>query len=207
MCQMHLEKRFKLREMNVRHHTCNGNKNLHKLVLTATKGSATLYLAGQQAHLNQSYRLPSTLKLRSTLLSTSKDQIIWKDFLASSNSPKKWTNEFVIVVVKTNLFICFLGEFEDTKSPYKIIWPLPTFFFSKHKNVIKVLNSRTWLTLKTSEMVGSLNDLGILKNNLNDLKNLFLQSHFTECSKSVYVLTEFNIESAPLPAGSGAGDP
>ena len=58
---MHLEKRFKLREMNVRHHTCNGNKNLHKLVLTATKGSATLYLAGQQAHLNQSYRLPSTL--------------------------------------------------------------------------------------------------------------------------------------------------
>ena len=58
---MHLEKRFKLREMNVRHHTCNGNKNLHKLVLTATKGSATLYLAGQQAHLNQSYRLPSTI--------------------------------------------------------------------------------------------------------------------------------------------------
>ena len=58
---MHLEKRFKLREMNVRHHTCNGNKNLHKLVLTATKGSATLYLAGQQAHLNQSYRLPSIL--------------------------------------------------------------------------------------------------------------------------------------------------
>ena len=59
---MHLEKRFKLREMNVRHHTCNGNKNLHKLVLTATKGSATLYLAGQQAHLNQSYRLPSKVE-------------------------------------------------------------------------------------------------------------------------------------------------
>ena len=67
MCQMHLEKRFKLREMNVRHHTCNGNKNLHKLVLTATKGSATLYLAGQQAHLNQSYRLPSTLNSKTTI--------------------------------------------------------------------------------------------------------------------------------------------
>ena len=41
----------------------------------------------------------------------------------SSNSPKKWTNEFV-VVVKTNLFVRFLGGFEDTKSPFEIIWPL-----------------------------------------------------------------------------------
>ena len=42
-----------------------------------------------------------------------------------SNSPKKRTNEFVIVV-KTNSFIRFLGEFEDTKSPFEIIWPLAT---------------------------------------------------------------------------------
>ena len=46
-----------------------------------------------------------------------------KDFLVSSNSPKKQMNEFV-VVVNTNLFIHFLGEFEDTKSPFEIIWPL-----------------------------------------------------------------------------------
>ena len=43
--------------------------------------------------------------------------------LISSNSPKKRTNEFV-VVVKTNSFVRFLGEFEDTKSPFKIIGPL-----------------------------------------------------------------------------------
>ena len=43
--------------------------------------------------------------------------------MVSSNSPKKQTNEFV-VVVKTNSFVRFLGEFEDTKSPFEIIWPL-----------------------------------------------------------------------------------
>ena len=41
----------------------------------------------------------------------------------SSNSPKKRTNEFV-VVVKMNLFVRFLGELEDTKSPFEIIGPL-----------------------------------------------------------------------------------
>ena len=38
----------------------------------------------------------------------------------SSNSPKKQTNKFV-VVVKMNSFIRFLGEFEDTKTPFEII--------------------------------------------------------------------------------------
>ena len=52
-----------------------------------------------------------------------KGQMISKGLLVSSNSPKKRTNEFV-VVVKTNLFVCFLGEFEETKSPFQIIWPL-----------------------------------------------------------------------------------
>ena len=33
---------------------------------------------------------------------------------------KKNKNEFV-VVVKTNLFVCFLVEFEDAKSPFEII--------------------------------------------------------------------------------------
>ena len=35
----------------------------------------------------------------------------------SSNSPNKRTNEFVVVVN-------FLEEFEDSKSPFEIIWPL-----------------------------------------------------------------------------------
>ena len=42
----------------------------------------------------------------------------------SSNSPKKRMNEFV-VEVKTNSFLRFLGEFEDTQSPFEILWPLP----------------------------------------------------------------------------------
>ena len=36
---------------------------------------------------------------------------------------QKWTNEFY-VVIKTNLFLQFLGEFDDTKSPFEIIRPL-----------------------------------------------------------------------------------
>ena len=46
-------------------------------------------------------------------------------FLVSSNSPK---NEFVIVV-KMNSFVGFLGEFEDTKSPFEISWPLAKSYF------------------------------------------------------------------------------
>ena len=38
---------------------------------------------------------------------------------------QKRTNEFV-VVVKTDSFFRFLGEFEDTKSPFEIIGPLST---------------------------------------------------------------------------------
>ena len=36
----------------------------------------------------------------------------------SSNSPKKQTNEFVFATT-TNLFVRFLGEFEDTKKPFR----------------------------------------------------------------------------------------
>ena len=43
-----------------------------------------------------------------------------KDFLLSSNSPKKQTNEFD-VVVKMNSFVHFLGEFEGPKLPLEII--------------------------------------------------------------------------------------
>ena len=41
----------------------------------------------------------------------------------SSNSPTKGTNE-IVVVVKMNSFVRFLGEFEDTKSLFEIIGPL-----------------------------------------------------------------------------------
>ena len=64
-------------------------------------------------------------------------QIISKELLVSSNSPKKRTNEFV-VVVKTNLFVRFLGEFEDTKSPFEIIWPLGKTDFQILANQLQV---------------------------------------------------------------------
>ena len=48
--------------------------------------------------------------------------------LVSSNSPKKQTNKF-IEVVKTNSFVRFLRELEDTKSPFEIIWPLENMNF------------------------------------------------------------------------------
>ena len=38
--------------------------------------------------------------------------------MVSSNSPKKRTNEFVFTTT-TNLFVCFLGEFEDTKKSFR----------------------------------------------------------------------------------------
>ena len=39
--------------------------------------------------------------------------------LGFSNFPKKQMNEFVMVV-KTNLFVHFLGESEDIKSPFNL---------------------------------------------------------------------------------------
>ena len=52
-----------------------------------------------------------------------KGQIISKGLLLSSNFPKKRTNKFVFTTM-TNSFVRFLGEFEETKSPFEIIWPL-----------------------------------------------------------------------------------
>jgi hypothetical protein len=59
----------------------------------------------------------------SVLSILTKGQIIGKNnkyFLASSNFPKKRMNKFV-VVVNTNSFVYFLGEFEDSESPFEII--------------------------------------------------------------------------------------
>ena len=51
---------------------------------------------------------------------TDKGQIISKGIF---DIPEFSQKRFV-VVVKTNSFIRFWGEFEDTKSPLDIIWPL-----------------------------------------------------------------------------------
>ena len=53
-------------------------------------------------------------------LTLTKGQILSKGLYCILQFSQKQTNTF-IVVVKTNLFIRFLGEFEDTKSPFKII--------------------------------------------------------------------------------------
>ena len=47
-----------------------------------------------------------------------KGHIISKGLLVSSNSPKKRTNEFIFTTT-TNLFVRFLGEFEDTKNSFQ----------------------------------------------------------------------------------------
>ena len=52
----------------------------------------------------------------------SKGQIISKQLLASSDSSKQRTNEFMffcLTVLKTNLFVCFLEESEDAKKFFR----------------------------------------------------------------------------------------
>ena len=49
-----------------------------------------------------------------------KGRTILKGLFGVLEFSQKRTNEFV-VVVKTNSFVRFLGEFEDTKSPFEII--------------------------------------------------------------------------------------
>ena len=45
-------------------------------------------------------------------------QIFWKGLFDILESPRNRTNEF-ISVVKMNLFVRFLGEFEDTKKSFR----------------------------------------------------------------------------------------
>ena len=49
-----------------------------------------------------------------------KGQIISKRLFGVLEFSQKRTNKFVLVV-KTNSFVCLLGEFEDVKSPFEII--------------------------------------------------------------------------------------
>ena len=53
-----------------------------------------------------------------------KGQLISKWFLVSSNSSKKRTNGFFLLLWRL-VFVCFLEEIKDIKSHFKIIWPLP----------------------------------------------------------------------------------
>ena len=50
--------------------------------------------------------------------SITKGQIFWKGPFDNLESPRNRTNEF-ISVVKMNLFVRFLGEFEDTKKSFR----------------------------------------------------------------------------------------
>ena len=59
-----------------------------------------------------------------------KGQIISKGLFVILEFSQKRTNEFV-VVVKTNSFVRFLGEFEDTKSSFENIWPLRFMYFTE----------------------------------------------------------------------------
>ena len=52
-----------------------------------------------------------------------KGQLIYKWFLVSSNSSKKRTNEFFLLLWRL-VFVCFLEEIEDTQKDFEIIWPL-----------------------------------------------------------------------------------
>ena len=66
-----------------------------------------------------------------------------------TTSPRVWVwtqqmDEFIIVV-KMNSFICFLGEFKNTKSPFKIIW-LFAFWQTVVEKYARAKNRSTRLT-------------------------------------------------------------
>ena len=65
----------------------------------------------------QSRYLETFVNKQPTFVS-SKGQIISKGLLVSSNSPKEWINKFVSTTTR-NSFICFFGEFEDTKKSFR----------------------------------------------------------------------------------------
>ena len=50
-------------------------------------------------------------------------QLISKWFLVSSNSSKKQTNKFFLLLWRL-VFVCFSEEIEDTKNNFEIVWPL-----------------------------------------------------------------------------------
>ena len=83
-------------------------------------------------------------------------------------------NEFV-VVVKTNLFVCFLGEFEDTKSPFEITWPLVC------TKVVSVLVTKYHLLHKQATRTKHFHSQCILYNFLMKFKNS--SPHCKQCNK------------------------
>ena len=84
-----------------------------------------------------------------------KGQMISKELLVSSNSPKKWTNEFIFNTT-TNLFVRFLGEFKDTKKSFRNYLTFKTHVQNETDpekkyllNFLVLVSSKTNLTVDT----------------------------------------------------------
>ena len=67
---------------------------------------------------NELLYLPEHDLLKANDWLCTKGLIISKGLLVFSNSPKKWTNEFVFTTTM-NSFVRLLGEFEDTKKSFQ----------------------------------------------------------------------------------------
>ena len=70
-----------------------------------------------QAGIGVALEMSTVCRISQIKFMFSKGQMISKGLLVSSNSLKKRTNEFVFTTT-TNLFVRFLGEFEDTKKSF-----------------------------------------------------------------------------------------
>ena len=82
------------------------------------------------------------LKFFSFFYEYTKGQIISKWFLVSSNSSKKRTNEFFLLLWRL-VFVRFLEEIEDTKNHFEIIWPLALKYISNKYKMFFGKNEKT----------------------------------------------------------------
>ena len=92
-----------------------------------------------------------------------------KGLLVSSNSPKKQTKEFVFTTT-TNLFVRFLGEFEDTKKSFRNY--LTFRFFLCNLSILDFLN--TWTVNFSVVWISLLSFLNA--RNLTSFKPIFLNA-------------------------------
>ena len=88
--------------------------------LQANESETLHFLAAQMAMLSSFFQV--FIKVRQ----------FQKEFLVSSNSPKKQTIEFVFTTGK-NSFICFLGEFEDIKKCFRNYLTFSTWNFESYQ--------------------------------------------------------------------------
>ena len=63
-------------------------------------------------------------KIFTSDLTLTKGQIISKGLFNILEFSQKTIEWIVKLIVKPNSFVHFLGKFQDTKSPFEIIWPL-----------------------------------------------------------------------------------